>query len=115
VNSKAIVTYRDNSCIGLIDKDFGDYYFSLIPKYLHAKKQKYQVHITIVRNFEGVTFDGHRADEEFEFNYSPIIKDDDRYFYLECWSPVVDKIRLHYGLKRHRLNDCHHITIGNKK
>jgi hypothetical protein len=114
--SKAIVTYRDNSCIGLIDWDFGRYYYSLIPKYLRPQKQRYQTHITIVRNFENVDLSDKYLDgQEFSFNYSQEIEQDHKYFYLNCWSPIIDQIRKYYNLRRYRIGNSHHITIGNKK
>lgn len=115
-HSKAKVIYRRRSCIGLVGWDFGDYYYSLIPQYLKPNKQKHETHITIIRNFENVDLSDKYLDgQEFEFNYSTDMKFDGTYYYLECWSPIIDKIRMHYGLSRYRMNNCHHITIGNKK
>lgn len=116
MNSLATVIYRSQSCIGLIGWHFGDYYLHFIPKYTRYNKQKHETHVTIVRNFENIDLsDKYLEGEKFEFNYSNDLKEDDKYFYLECWSPTIDKIRMHYGLDRHRMNNCHHITIGNKK
>lgn len=116
MNSFATVQYRDNSCVGLIDEDFGDYYYSLIPKSKNANKQKYPPHITIVRNFEEVDLSHRYLDgEKFDFNYSPRINFDGKYFFLDCWSQTVDKIRLYCKIERYRLGNSHHITIGNVK
>jgi len=115
MQSIAKVVYRNDSCVAEILGDFGDYYYRQIPKYISKNRQKYPCHITIVRVFEQVEFDGYKDGELVTFTYSPIVKEDDKYFFLECWCDDINDIRTHYGLRPFRMYDCHHITVGNKK
>lgn len=118
VKTNGIVQYRGLSCILELSKDFGDYYYSLIPKYKNAQKQKYLPHVTIVREFESRnSFFDYKLNENQKFciDYSPQIWYAHPYFFLECWSPQIEQLRVDYGLRPYRFNDCYHITIGNTK
>lgn len=112
------VKYRSNSCVLEFCKDFGAYYYALIPKYKNAQRQKYLAHVTIVREFEKPN-DWFRfklfEDERFSIDYSPNICYKFPYYYLECQSPEIEMLRLFYGLSPYRINNCYHITIGNVK
>lgn len=103
-----------------IDKEIVAYYFSLIPKYLYAKPQKYPPHITVVRlgkekvlNLEQWRkYEGQRI----EFEYSPLIQQEKTYFYLDAWSSQIGEIRKGLGLSEYREGfSYYHITIGNIK
>lgn len=112
------VQYRGLSCVLELSKDFGDYYYSLIPKYKNAHKQKYNAHVTIVREFEqrnNLFSKGIYQNYIFHIDYSPDIWYASPYFFLECWSPQIEDLRGLYGLRPYRFDDCYHITIGNTK
>ena len=118
VKTKGTVQYRGLSCVLELSKDFGDYYYSLIPKYKNAQKQKYNAHVTIVREFEQKShLFSYQLCKNFEFSidYDPTIWYAYPYFFLECFSPQIEQLRADYGLRPYRINDCYHITVGNTK
>ncbi len=105
----------------LPDKEFSDYYRTLLPKAWRVSPQKYTSHITIVRkekeeipdkslwqSFDGIAI---------EFDYNPIVQFDSLYFYLKVYSKDIEEIRLKLGMPRFRFKNspCYHITIGNIK
>lgn len=98
-------------------QDFINYYFSLIPFYERAQRQRYEAHITVVRVFESPNLDlwGKYEGEIIPFEYLPLIKFDGTYYYLDAYSNRVGDIREELGLPRFRMNDSYHITIGNIK
>lgn len=117
MNIKGIgtVIYRNDSCIISIDQEIVRYYFSTIPKYCLKQKQKYPAHITVIRNFEKITFDNYRSGDIVTYYYDNFIYENLKYYYIKCWSNDIIEIRKHYGLIGYRFDDCAHITIGNKK
>ena len=100
-----------------LSKDFGDYYFSLIPKYYYANRQKHSVHVTIVRSFEVVPDNLWKSfSDKIVIYYDPTIIFGIPYFYLNCWSKDIINIRRELGLSKYRFErSSYHITIGNTK
>ena len=118
VRISGTVVYRDSSCVVELCKDFGPYYYSLIPKYRCANPQRYKAHVTVVRKFEAPNelfqqklFEG----ASFFLDYSPKVWYSYPYYFLECQSVHIEQLRTIYGLKPHRFDNCYHITIGNNK
>ena len=115
--------YERKVCVLEIDQQLVNYYYSLIPPYYNKKRQKYSAHITIIRKWE---FDYLENDAEEKgqniqnrplfFLYNGLIKYTHPYFYLQCWSWQIERIRKSFGLKEFRDGfDCYHITLGNIK
>lgn len=119
--SSGIIKYSEDQkqAIVLIDQGIADFYFSIIPKYLGAKKQKHPAHITIVRRDKELPtkteYWGKYENKSIEFIYDYQIYDDGTYFFLEVQSEEIGRIREELGLPRFRFNNCYHITIGNRK
>ena len=113
----ARVVYYDNYCVAYLDREFSRFYFSLCPKYLRAKTQRYTTHITIVRlGIETANNNWLYRDQEIiSIWYSPIIYSDNTYLFLDAWSDDISEIRIKLGLPQYRFNNCYHITIGNVK
>ena len=110
--------YGNRHVVVDLDKEFGDYYYSLIPKYREVQKQKYPSHITVVRSFEIPDrknwgfWDG----KIIRFKYDNTIQFNGLYYYLDVWGGVIGFVRKVLGLKRYRSGkDRYHITIGNVK
>lgn len=108
------IIYRDSSCVCLIDQELVDYYYSLIPKYKTKNRQKYPAHITIIGKWEKYHTRLYSG-EKISFTYSPFVHESETYYYLNCWSEEIKKIRKVNELCSYRLNNCYHITLGNKK
>lgn len=103
-----------------IDEGIINFYRSLIPKYYTIKPQKYKAHITIVRlNIEKPTNMepwGKYEGEKIKFSYSPRIKNDLTYFWLDSYSEDIERIREELGLPKYRVDrQEYHITIANLK
>lgn len=96
--------------------DFGNYYFSFLPKYFYAQRQKYQAHVTIVRGFEKATINKETLPERLDIQYDPMVYYDRPYYFLKCWSDQIGRIRLECGLSQYRKPfDYYHVTIANVK
>ena len=122
--SSGTLVYHQNWVVVELSRDFGNYYYSLIPKYKKKQPQKHKCHVTIVRKgIETPTtmenwgiYDG----QTIPFLYSPIINSGQKYYFLDCYSVFIGLIRNMLGLPHFRQStyvgfDCYHITIGNKK
>ncbi len=107
-----------------VDKGIVDLARSLVPKYYKLNKTRYEPHITVVRNEVPSNIDYWRAHsgEIIAFDYSPIVKNDEIYWWLDVMCPRLTDIRTELGLdstsKWSRPPDgleVFHITIGNTK
>jgi 2'-5' RNA ligase len=97
---------------------------ALMPKWIHTNPQRYEPHITVIRN-EAVSNTGLWAvheGHEIEFEYDPHVQDDGRHLWLYAFSPRLHEIRVELGLKPlselSRPPDsayCFHVTIGNTR
>lgn len=112
--------YFKNWCVAWLPHDFGNYYYSLIPKAKCAQRQMYAAHITVVRKgIERVPnmdawnkYDGKNVDIYYDL---PIVSNG-IYFWLDAYSEDIEDIRVELGMPRIREPfDCFHITVGNLK
>lgn len=118
-----LIYYKNWSTVNL-SNDFGNYYYSLIPKYKQKQRQKYIPHITVVRKEIEIPKKnwGFWNNKKIEFLYDPNIQDGYIYYYLNVYSWMIGYVRMKLGLSYFRqpkdIYDpwvCYHITIGNKK
>lgn len=109
----------DNYAVGYICRDIVNYYYSLIPKYYYAARQKYPAHVTIVRrNVESVNLDKLRKYHGYRglLEYDPTCHIDNNYMWLNAYSTDIGKIRESLGLPEYRYPfTSYHITVGNFK
>lgn len=119
-SSEGWVEYRENTCVLNIDPQIAKFYRALLPKSYDIRPPKYPSHITIVRKFETPNenfkekwYDGYY----FKFYYGGPVKYNGVYYYLDCQSPGITKLRKELGLPAYRFDDnrSYHITIGNTK
>lgn len=101
--SKGILDYSgENRLVLNIDLGINAYYRALIPKSLPNLKPRYAAHITVVREYKEKVinreFWGKYQDEEVEFYYSPEIRCEGNYFWLDCFSTRLEEIRSELGL-----------------
>lgn len=104
----------------LLGREFGDYYYSLIPKYLNAQPQRYEAHLTVVRLGKETPPNlapwGKYEGEQVEVEYVPSVWLETTYFFLDAWSARVVEIRKELGLPEYRDGRAsYHITVGNLK
>lgn len=103
----------------LIDQEIVDYYYSLLPKSIGALKPGHPAHITVVREYEGVTpqiidlfasYEGHLIN----FSYGPqLIYRVGPHFIIDCRSKEMEDLRVRCGLSPLRIPfDCFHFTVG---
>lgn len=106
------------------DNEISFYYRSLIPKYLKVQKTRYSAHISLVRKEIPINLEYWRKyhNQNIVFQYESYIYNDELYYWLNAYSPRLEKIRHELGLTktsaitkspdgRHKF----HITIGNLK
>lgn len=107
-----------------VDAAIVDYYRSLLPKTVRLNKQKYEPHISVVREtaVPNLSLWGSYEGVEITFEYSVIVRNDDTYYWLEVYNNFLGAIREELGLDRVCWYtrppdgaDCFHITIGNQK
>ena len=109
-----------------VDPGIAMYYRSMIPKYIAIPRpQKYPTHISVVRKETppNLQFWEKYKEEPVEFFYSPVIHNDDRYFWLNAFCTRLEDIRVELGLpissKYTRpptgYTRSFHIIIGNVK
>lgn len=124
-NSVGILIYsRPYKLILKVDEELGNFYRSLIPKYLNVKKQMHSFHITIIRNETPLNFNFWEKYQNryINFEYDPYIYNGIVYYWLNIFSPILENIRTELGLSTSseysRSPDglCNfHITLGNIK
>ena len=125
-NSIGILKYSDNpyKLIVEVDEEISRYYRYLVPKFINLKKQAFPAHISVVRKEIPLNTEFWKKYNNIEINfiYENIIYNDNTYYWLNAFSPKLEKIRLELGLpnisditcspdKKHKF----HITIGNLK
>lgn len=106
------------------DRGISDFYYSLIPKAHYVIKPMYKSHISVVRKQTPTKLEnwGKYEGRRVEFFYSPIIRNDAVYYWINCFSLELEKIRDELGLDwkgrtkpEGEFNRFFHITIGNLK
>lgn len=107
-----------------VDNDIGKFYRSMIPKYFNVKIPLYDSHISVVRKEIPIKMEFWKKyhGKEIEFEYESFIYNDNVYWWLNAYSPILEDIRLELGLPicsefTKSPNGAHrfHITIGNNK
>lgn len=124
--STGILIYSNNpyKLIVTVDQEISDYYRSLIPKTFYVRKQLYPAHISVVRNEIPVNIEKWACHHNviIDFEYEPVIYNDECYYWINAYSSVLEYIRVELGLYptseftkspdgKHKF----HITIGNIK
>jgi len=112
--------YSSHWVVVNLGRDFIDYYWWMIPpaRRYGLNKPLYPGHITVVRwKYETPSnYCYCRSGERLYFKYSPTIREDRLYLYLEVWSQDIGDVREALGLPRFIPNrNNYHITIANKK
>lgn len=94
---------------------------SLIPVARRPKPQRYDPHITVVRN-EGFSLPPGLAEKDVWFTYDPAVVEGEVYWWLRAWCLDLTSLRLSLGLSASSEfsrppngEDCFHITVGNTK
>lgn len=118
----ATLQYFNNYAVAWADPAIGNYYFSLLPRYLKIQglqRPQNPAHITVARrNIEKPCYDNwkYRDGEEIEFQYDGMLWRDELYVWLDVWSDEIAEIREKLGLPRIRETfECYHLTIANFK
>jgi hypothetical protein len=104
------------------DPELGRFYRHL---YLQAARHTdklvrpyWKEHITVVRNEEPPADKkplwGRDEGRVFTFQYSPVIEDNDMFFWLRVHCPELLDLREELGLPRHPAAELH-LTVGNNK
>jgi hypothetical protein len=117
--------YVENKLILEIDKELSKYYFSLVPKSYKLNPQKYDPHISVVRNEIPPRMEyWYKYQNEFiDFLYEPYVYSGPIYYWLNTFSNRLEEIRLELGLPVSSeytrppggFFKCFHTTIGNVK
>jgi len=83
-----------------VDPDISRFYYSLIPKYIHANKQMFAPHISVVRKEipPNMTAWNKYGGHELDFEYDNYIYNDETYYWLNCYSKRLEEIRIELGL-----------------
>lgn len=106
-----------------VDKELARYYRSLIPAYCRPAPQMFSAHISVVRKITPINLEkwGLYEDRTITFSYSHEVENDNRYWWLNCYSKELEEIRLELGLALYKpardvdFRQTFHITIGNTK
>jgi hypothetical protein len=108
-----------------VDPDISHVARALAPKSAQLQPQRYPPHITVVRNEVPPKIDmwGALKGMEIEFDYSPIVHTDGRYYWLIVLAPKLHQIRVELGLPPSSkwtrppddMAECFHCTVGNTK
>lgn len=97
---------------------------ALVPKTVRLRQTRYAPHITVIRNeaVPNVEMWGSLEGVFVEFDYDPFVYNDETYFWLRVWSPVLIQVRLDLGLFESSVwsrapdgFESFHITVGNLK
>lgn len=127
-SAKAIIRYRgaydDKWVSAMLDQQLADYYLSLIPKSYRLTRPRWPAHATIARPDDYIK-DGHWAwgrheGEVVDFVYDPTLHTNDKYWWFNLWSKVMENIRSEFGLglssritiPPHGYSKCFHCTVG---
>jgi hypothetical protein len=83
-----------------IDQGISDYYFATIPKSIRARKQMHKAHISVVRKELPLNLDvwGKHKGRLVAFDYEPLVRQDNVYLWIDCYSMVLEQIRTELGL-----------------
>jgi len=107
-----------------VDPQLVAYARALVPKDVALNQQRYAPHVSVIRKevppWVGVW--GAYEGLPIQFQYNPIVRNDEMYYWLEVFAPRLAAIRMELGLPASRAwtrppdgADCFHCTIGNTK
>lgn len=115
--SEGIVKYGPGQRVVLeVDKEIVNYYTKLLPKYITFNRQKWEAHVSIVREYEQPTNWNLFQNEVLDFEYCNIVDCDETYMWLNVKAAKIEKIRVSLGLAPiPPWRNYFHITIGNFK
>jgi hypothetical protein len=124
ISHEWIEGYGDRMVVNT-DPELSRYYFSLLPKYLNIKPQGWNPHISLIRN-ETPTYPARIFEyvgRKVSFLYDPIVLNDEKYYWINCFSKELEDIRKDVGLPYISkfwqpplfYLRSFHITIGNLK
>ena len=107
----------------LVDEELHRFYRSLIPPQYVCRRPKYPPHITVVRRETPLTDSwGLSHGMEVSFEYDSFIHRGHSYWWLNCYSEELNRLRVELGLP-HSCSltrppdgtECFHSTLGNEK
>jgi len=107
-----------------VDPQISAYYKGLLPKWYKCNQQRYAPHITVVRKEKPLDLTKWELYEGkvIDFQYEPVVYNDETYYWLNCYSKDLENIRSELGLPIWAkyncppdLKHCFHMTIGNRK
>lgn len=113
--------------IVMIDPQLTEYYFSLIPKYLHVRRQAHHPHISVVRKespnlASWKIYASATRNEIVTFQYENYLYCNHVYYWLNVYCKRLEEIRRELGLPlvsdiTRSPNGVHrfHSTVGNVK
>lgn len=108
----------------VVDAEVARYYRSFVPKSQKCQPGRYAPHVTVVRNElpSNMKKWGLYEGQEIEFEYDSYIWYDGTYWWLNCNSLFLERVREELGLPRWAKwnmppdgKACFHMTIGNSK
>lgn len=108
-----------------IDQSIGNYYYSMIPKYINISKPFYPYHITLLRKEvpKNLEYWNKYQHHEIEFQYENIVRIGSVYCWLNAYGKKFEEIRQELGLEisspftlpPEGFFQTFHCTIGNFK
>lgn len=102
-----------------VDEGIADFYRALVPKSVGVKGQRYDAHVSVVRVWEkpaNMDAWNKHAGERVEIEYEPVVRNDDRYYWLNVRCTRIEEIREELGLTRYvTWHNGYHVTVGNIK
>lgn len=106
-----------------LSRDFGNYYFFLIPKYKGLIRPRYAPHITIIRIEKDIIPQelaetanlAQWAGRRVEFWYEPVVKSGDIFYWLDCYSTEFEAIRDTVNLPNELYNLANPLPPGFRK
>lgn len=123
--SYGTVHYEKDKLIVEVDSQLAKYYYDFVPKYIRINKQRYDAHISVVRNEipPKLEYWNKYEGEIVEFFYEPYVYNGEVYYWLNVFCNRLEEIRAELGLEVSSeytrppgaFIKCFHITVGNTK
>lgn len=123
--SVGVLRYHEELKLNVeVDPEIARFARALVPKSVPLRRPRYAPHITVVRNEAVPKPDlwGRHEGVFVPFDYEPFVLNDEVYFWLRVYSPLLTQVRLELGLAESsewsRAPDgaeTFHLTIGNLK
>ena len=101
-HSEGMLEYSENpyKLILLTDPGISEFYRALLPKTIRWNRPMYASHISVVRKEvpSNLEFWRKRAGQVVSFWYDNVVGNDEKYFWLPCYSLELESIREELGL-----------------